>query len=917
VNPGVNNTFGLSGDLPQSFIALAIGLAVLGVVLLLVELSRQEGAERRWLVAATGILASALCLLALLRPVVITSRGSRVGPKVTVLVDRSRSLLLPGDDGRPRWEKADLAIAGLKAGRKDIRYGFFGFGEGKTSPLEPGPPRADRSELGAALRDAMQPEGELPRAIVVISDGAFEGPTTLRDLPARADGAPAIPIHTVAVARKELKDATIRAVRSAGAAVAHQPLQLAIEIACTGGLSCGSLPVSVRELLEGAPPALLASGVANVENGVATLELPITLDRAGPRLVVVELDTPSGDQIPENNRRYLAVDVARERVRVLHVAGRPTYDVRALRTWLKSNASVDTVAFFILRSNEDEVVASDSELALIKFPVEELFTEHLPSFDAVILQDFNAKPYGLYRYLPNLTKYVETGGGLVMVGGPDAFLGGSYDGTPLERVLPVELGEVPGQASADLTDIVPRITQVGRAAPMLTPLRALFGDELPTMPGANVVGAAKPGALVLWEHPLRKTKNGKPMPLLTLGDAGDGRSVAIAVDGVHRLGFSEVAAKVAGRGHGAFWDGMLGWLMRDPRFEPAQVTLERACVADEPLTLRVTPLPGVEGPVIVDVTASDGRTPPVHVEVPLTDAGAALDVPVGKLAPGGYIAKVRVGSGTSTRRAFPCEKGGDEWADARPDEERLAALASATGGTFVRDLDMSKITFPEATLVNAEHRVSPVFPPWGWTLAAAIALSAHWIARRRSGLALRLCRGRKDGIYHAERARRRCAQREGSHSPEGDPRPRRRLRAFARRGRAHPEDSRVSCADRSIGHPRHRRCHRRGNQARGHRSSGRRPGQHRRRRRFQTRHRGDEHAHGQRDRDGRARARALVLAGQTYPRGRRLAARRRVGSRTLHRARADGTHARRRRARQRRAHRRRARRCAKNARNCG
>ena len=37
-----------------------------------------------------------------------------------------------------------------------------------------------------------------------------------------------------------------------------------------------------------------------------------------------------------------AVDVARERVRVLHVAGRPTYDVRALRTWLKSNASVDT-----------------------------------------------------------------------------------------------------------------------------------------------------------------------------------------------------------------------------------------------------------------------------------------------------------------------------------------------------------------------------------------------------------------------------------------------------------------------------------------------------------------------------------------------------------------------------------------------
>ena len=106
----MNQTLGLSGDLPRAFIVLAAVLAIIGVVLLLLELVRQEGAERRWLVALTGTLASALCLFALLRPVVITSRGSRVGPKVTVLVDRSRSLLLPGDDGKPRWEKADQSL---------------------------------------------------------------------------------------------------------------------------------------------------------------------------------------------------------------------------------------------------------------------------------------------------------------------------------------------------------------------------------------------------------------------------------------------------------------------------------------------------------------------------------------------------------------------------------------------------------------------------------------------------------------------------------------------------------------------------------------------------------------------------------------------------------------------------------------
>ena len=84
----------------------------------------------------------------------------------------------------------------------------------------------------------------------------------------------------------------------------------------------------------------------------------------------------------------MTFNVARQRVRLLHVAGRPTYDVRSLRRWLKSDESVDLVAFFILRTDEDNPMTSDdSELALIPFPVDELFTEHLPSFDAVVLQD--------------------------------------------------------------------------------------------------------------------------------------------------------------------------------------------------------------------------------------------------------------------------------------------------------------------------------------------------------------------------------------------------------------------------------------------------------------------------------------------------------------------------------------------------
>src|SRR6185312_4561088 len=141
-------------------------------------------------------------------------------------------------------------------------------------------------------------------------------------------------------------------------------------------------------------------------------------------------------------------NVTRERVRVLHVAGRPTNDVRALRQYLKGDASIDLVAFFILRTPTDNVNATQDELALIPFPVDELFSEHLPSFDAVILQDFDAQPYGLEKYLPALSRYVRTGGGLIMVGGSNSFVAGGYAGTELGKVLPIDLDGSPGATAA-------------------------------------------------------------------------------------------------------------------------------------------------------------------------------------------------------------------------------------------------------------------------------------------------------------------------------------------------------------------------------------------------------------------------------------------------------------------------------------
>jgi uncharacterized membrane protein len=482
-----------------------------------------------------------------------------------------------------------------------------------------------------------------------------------------------------------------------------------------------------------------SSGVAHLGEGRTTVDLEVVLDRAGQRILEVAIEAPAGDTIADNDRRYLTIEVARDRVRLLHVAGRPTYDVRALRSWLKADASVDVVAFFILRTHDDNVMASQDELALIPFPVDELFTAHLPSFDAVVLQDFDALPYGLGKHLRSLARYVERGGGLIMVGGPNAFVQGSYGGTPLAEVLPVALDGIARDDAVDLASFSPRLTPAGRHAPVLEPLQALIGADFPEMPGTNIVGDPRQGATVLLEHPTRTTAAGTPMPVLALGEYGSGRTIALTVDGSHRLLFSTFAVEASGRAHGAFWDALLGWLMRDPRFEPARVRLPGGCIAGEPTGLELRAAfvePGTIAEVVVARMGTGEEV--VRREATIADAREPVTVELGRLGAGGYSVTVQLakrGRAAPSRYDFACEVGGPEWADPRPDAPRLRQIAERTGGVAVTAADLARLPLPRAAEVVAERRVHPLMPPWVWTVLSATLLGAHWLARRRVGLA--------------------------------------------------------------------------------------------------------------------------------------------------------------------------------------
>ncbi len=714
----------------------ACGVGALAAGLLVLEVWRTRSGKA---VLASGVAAIVALLLAIVRPERVQTHEVRSLPTVTVLIDASRSMALPGNEGT-RFSEAQRAVAALAdaaKGKAEVRA--FAFGRKEPEPWSTTLTAVHpTSQLDPAL--TWLETRERSDALVVISDGRLDTPVpgTSRDALATRFKAFGIPIHTVNVVDDAPKDAHIRSVSLASTAVAHVPVPLRVEVGCTGGLSCGDLELRVRELRDHGSARDLSRGVAKVSGETALVEMNVTLDTVGHHVLEVSIAAPAGDSIPENNRRLFPVRVTRERVRVLHVAGRPTHDVKAVREWLKSNASIDTVAFFILRTHSDNANARDHELSLIPFPVDELFTQHLASFDAIIFQDFDAQPYGLDRHLPAIAAYVNNGGGLVMVGGPNSFVAGGYAGTALASVLPVGLESGSQAAAADVDSFVPTWSDEGRAAPLLGPLRSLSGDELPSMPGTNVLGALRPGASALWTHPSRRTRDGKPMPVLAIGEVGNGRSVALGIDGGWLLGFSTFGLRSGGRATAALWDGLLGWLMRDPRYEPVQIELAEECVAGEPVHLELRALPGLApkeaSTITIDVQQLDGSTKPLHREIATASGEGGARITFDAMPAGGYSARARFGNTTTVRRDFACEVGGQEWADPRPAPEHMRAIADAARGVSVSARDVKRIPLPEAKVLTTMRRDLPLLPAWVWALAAATLAGAHWIVRRRTGL---------------------------------------------------------------------------------------------------------------------------------------------------------------------------------------
>jgi uncharacterized membrane protein len=725
-------------------------LVVLGAAAAVVWTYRH--ARRPWLLVATR-LAGALLLLGFLTEPALQLRVVRkVKNRLAIVVDRSRSMTLATEAGPSRYD-AVLALLekdrkGLEAMAEDHVIDWLDL-DGPLSPAAlKNPPTGESTDLLRALETARNAGGGKPLAgVVLLSDGAdnagLEG-TPRGQLSAQAVDRLShlgVPVNTVAVGGEGFRDIGIADVRSDEFAFVHNTFEIEVALESVG-FEGVTLPVTLKRDGE----VVTSQSVLLGKDGAAKLTVKSKPDKIGEFVYSVSVPVLAGEAIAENNERSFVVSVIRDKIRVLQVAGRPSWDERFLRQLLKENPNVDLISFFILRTPTDSTAAPESELSLIPFPVDKLFTTELRSFDVVIFQDFDFRPYRMSQYLGNIRDAVKQSGlGFVMIGGDQSFSDGGYASTELAEILPVRLDQG-GLAEGSIT---PELTAAGRGHPVTDLARGAGTNDaawaaLPPLPAVNKTGGLAPGATALLVDPRQPSASG-PMPVLAVTEAGSGRSLAVATDGLWHWRFgSGKDGGTAERAYYRFWSNALRWLVRDPEHARVRVTPEhRRVELGVPVEVSFAVLDRDYQPVrgaSLRVTLSQTGAGAVRLDEVVTgDAGLGrLRYPDLKAGPYRVTAEAfangtKLGEGQGV---FVVESRSIELTHGSPRPDLLAVLAERTGGHAL-ELEpglwrRARLTDPD--VVEVDRRRNLELWDNGWALVVAVALlAADWAARRRRG----------------------------------------------------------------------------------------------------------------------------------------------------------------------------------------
>ena len=475
-----------------------------------------------------------------------------------------------------------------------------------------------------------------------------------------------------------------------------------------------------------------------------------------------------------NNSQLVAIDRGGGPYRVLYFAGRPNWEFKFLRRALEEDVEIELSGVVRIAKKEAKFVFGDravdstnplfsgfaenaetaeqyDEPVLIPlagadeelragFPKTE---ETLFGYHAIILDDVEASFFTQAQMLLLRQFVAERGGGLLMLGGQEMFMGGGYKDTPLGDVLPVYLqGTEPVRDSQSVMKY--RLTREGGLEPWLR-LRGNEVDEkqrvaeMPDFHTWNTVSDVKPGAAVLAQL---SSENGQTQPGLVVQRFGKGRSGALLVGDMWRWSLRRAQEDTDDLAQS--WRQIARWLTADvPRrvevdVQPPASSAEPHRVAVQLRDAAFKPLDNAT--VKLTIHQPDTKT----IELAATPDRERLGVYVAEYwsqADGAYRCDV-VAAGPDGEElgeeltGWTAQPSASEFASVEPNVEQLRKLAEQSGGRLVAldELDAFATDLPNSKVPVTESHVEPLWHrPW-LLLIAIGCLCVEWGLRRVKGL---------------------------------------------------------------------------------------------------------------------------------------------------------------------------------------
>jgi len=612
---------------------------LIGVLVVLAVAVVALGAWRRARGTLWRFAAFAVLLLWLAGPRLVQETRETLPDIGLLVVDRTASMQI-GD--RARLAEAARAVVTEQAARlPDLELRTVTVPEGGNTG----------TRLFGAIDRAL---ADIPRSrlagTIAITDGQ------VHDVPVTPPGE--APLNVLIPAKGEQTDRRLRVIEAPGYGIVGKSVTLRVAIEDLGvEHPAGAATLTIRR--DGEPPRRESVPIDRDQ----TIELPIT--RAGPTVVELSADKLPGEVSTLNNRAVVEINGVRDRLRVLLISGEPHQGERTWRRLLKADPSVDLVHFTILRPPEKDDLTPLNELALIAFPVRELFLDKIGEFDLIILDRFQNRGLLPLPYLANIADHVREGGALLLSVGPEFSGASSLAATPIGSVIPG--GPVRFDAVVDGA-FRPEVSDLGQRHPVT---EGLAGANPPEKPGAASTPASPSWGP--WYRRIQPTDvRGEVLmtsedgaPLLVLDRVGAGRTALLLSDQIWLWSRS----RDGGGPQAELLRRVAHWLMQEPGLEENALT---ARVAEGRLTIErrsTDPAP----PPSLTVTDPDGKTQSLTLS-PTAPGRASAALPAA--TPGVW----QVSDGTRTAYAAAGAANPPELADLRATGTVLGKLARASGG---------------------------------------------------------------------------------------------------------------------------------------------------------------------------------------------------------------------------------------------